>query len=143
MTKRNTRKPKAHYKSVFRLVFLFIFSLTMFSVGMGDPGRERSQEDDYFRKGNEFFEKKDFLEALVWYRMTYESTSNMPNSPLRTGALRGIWQCYEKLGDAEKAEEWKRLAERKTVIVVDLAQKRKALPTLGSDEPAKSIFTPP
>lgn len=42
MTKRNTRKPKVHYKSVVRLACLLILGPTMFSVGMGDSGPARA-----------------------------------------------------------------------------------------------------
>lgn len=88
--------------------------LKMFRYAMKDVASdEGSVSEVCYELGEYYMTQKDYQEAAIWYYNAAYETSSILN--IHSGGdlpLWGLSQCYEKLGMAEQAREYRKEAEQ-------------------------------
>lgn len=77
---------------------------------------EKASSEVCYELGEYYYELSDYNEAIIWfYNAAYETESELNIHYSGDYPLKGLWQCYEKLGNIEQLEAFKKEYESWTL----------------------------
>ena len=77
---------------------------------------EKASAEVCYELGEYYYELCDYKEAIIWfYNAAYETESELNIHNSGDYPLKRLWQCYEKLGDMEQANTYKKEYESWTL----------------------------